>query len=484
VDAARTAGATYADARLTDTRTEMYYNGLALSTGRKRGIGVRVLVDGVWGFQSSAVWTTDEVVRLARAAVAQAKATAPAAARRVELGPPPPAVTGEWVMPIKVDPFTVSIDEKVDFTNYVLAHAGNFMLEASAGYVVVECARQIKTFASSDGSAWAQTTFLSEGHLAVSYRDNFVRRLRPGRAEYDAWTPAGRGWEMFTDAPLTEDLPRLFDEAEQNRHVVPIEVNRYDAVFSAQAMAALLDSTLGPATELDRAMGYEANASGTSYLNEPLEMVGSLNMGNPAITITGNRSLPGGAATVRWDDDSITPRDFTLVDQGRLVDFQTTREQVAWMAPYYQKTGHPLASHGCAGSESALTMTMQRGPNLQLQPGTSDRSFDDLVASTPKGIAVLSMDVNMDQQRLNGLGYARVRKIVNGKLGPYIDGAGVQFRTPEIWKNISALGGVPSNRWFGFKEYKGQPGQQTARSVGAVPARIANVDLIDVMRRA
>lgn len=154
------------------------------------------------------------------------------------------------------------------------------------------------------------------------------------------------------------------------------------------------------------------------------------------------------------------------------------------MAPYYQKTGRPLVSHGCANSESALTMTMQHGPNLHLQPGSTDLGFDDLVTSTKTGIAVLSMDVNMDQQQLNGLGYARVRKIVNGKLGPYIDGAGVQFRTPEIWKNVSALGGAKSSRWFGFKDYKGQPGQQTARSVGAVPARIANVDLIDVMRRA
>jgi TldD protein len=484
VDAARSAGAAYADVRLTDTRDEMYYNGSAPMTGQKRGIGVRVLVDGVWGFQSSAVWTVDEAAKLARAAVAQAKATAPAASRRVELGPPPPTVTGEWVMPVKVDPFTVPIGEKVDFTNYVLEHAGNFTIDASATYVVVWLRRQSKTFASSDGSAWTQTTFLSQGDLGVGYRDNFVQRLGPGSVQYEGWTPAGRGWEMFAEAPLSEEFPRLFDEAEQARHVVPVEPDRGDAVFSAHAMAALLDNTLGAATELDRAMGYEANASGTSYLNEPLDMAGALVIGRPAITITGNRSLAGGAATVKWDDDSVVPQDFTLVDRGRLVDFQTTREQVAWMAPYYKKASRPLLSHGCAGAESALTVTMQCMPNLQLMPGVGDTSFEDLVAGTKKGIAVLSMYVDMDQQQLTGLGYARVRKIVNGKLGPYLNGAGVQFRAPEMWKNLTALGGAKSARWFGVKHEKGQPIQQTAASIGAVPARIENVDLIDVNRRA
>jgi TldD protein len=318
----------------------------------------------------------------------------------------------------------------------------------------------------------------------IGYRDNFVRLLRPGQAQYEAWSLAGRGWEMFTEAPLSEDLPRLFDEAEQSRHAVPVDIGRYDAVFSAQAMAALLDHTIGAATELDRAMGYEANASGTSYLDHPLTMAGSLMIGSPEITITGNRSVVGGAATVRWDDDSVVPHDFTLVDRGRLVDFQTTREQVAWMAPYYKKAGRPLVSHGCAGAQSALMVPMQQVPNLQLMPGKADTSFDDLVAATKNGVAVLSMYVNMDQQQLTGMGYAQVRKIVNGKLGPYLDGAGVQFRSPEIWKNLSTLGGAKSARWFGFRRFKGQPSQETAASVGAVPAQIANVDLIDVKRKA
>lgn len=488
IDAARAAGASYADARLTDTQTDSYYNGKPVENGQDLGIGVRVLVDGVWGFQSSAVWTPDEAARLARQAVAQAKATAKANAggtpHHVELGPPPPTVKGTWVMPVKVDPFTVSLGEKIDYTNYVLEHAANYTIDAAVSYLWIEMSRQIKTFASIDGSAWSQTTYVSEGQLGAGYRDNFVQRLRPGGMYYDAWTPAGKGWEMFADAPLSEDLPRLFDEAEQTRHTVPVEADRYEAVFSAHAMAALLDGTVGAATELDRALGYEANADGTSYLNEPLEMLGTLSIGSPILNITGNRSLPGGAATVQWDDESVVPRDFHLVKDGTLVDFQTTREQASWLAPYYKKTGQVPASHGCAGSVSALTLTMQQTPNLQLMPSATETSFETLVASVKKGVAVITMEPNMDQQQLNGLGYGKIRKIVNGKLGPYLDGAGVLFHAPEIWKNVNALGGTKEARWFGYRRWKGQPIQRMTHSVGAVPARIHDVDIIDIMRQA
>jgi TldD protein len=249
-------------------------------------------------------------------------------------------------------------------------------------------------------------------------------------------------------------------------------------------MASLLDATIGAATELDRAMGYEANASGTSYLDQPLDMLGSYRVGSPLVNVSANRSLVGGAATVQWDDESVVPDEFTLVKHGTLVDFQTTREQVAWIAPYYTKNNRPLRSHGCAGADSALSVTMQHTPNLQLLPGASDTSFAELVASVKKGVAVMSIDPNMDQQQLNGLGYGAVRKIVNGKLGPYINGAGVQFRSSEIWKNVAALGGAKELRWFGMARRKGEPFQSTTHSVGAVPARINTVDIIDVARKA
>lgn len=444
-------------------------------------VGVRVLANGAWGFQSSAVWTADEAIRLARDAVAQANATAVDVSRPVELGPPPPAARGEWVMPVRYDPFEVALTEKMDFLTYAFATVRNYAAGLGA-FGGLSCTRQRKVFASTDGSAWSQTTYRTGGTFGVSYHDDYVQQLPPARVEADFLSPAGKGWEHISESGLLDQIPRLVDDAEQARHRVRGEIGRYDMVFSAAAMASLINNTLGPATELDRAVGDEADAEGTSYLDAPLDMLGVHRIGIPAINIVGNRSVPGGTATVRWDDDGVAPADFAIVKDGILVDYQTTREQAAWLAPYYAKANRPVQSHGCANAESAMVETMQHAPNLQLLPASADTSFAQLVATIPQGVAVLSMEPQMDHQLLNGVGYGAMRKIVNGKLGPYIDGTAIQFRSPDLWKKLTALGGAKETRWFGMERGKGQPVQRTTHSVGAVPARIDTVDVIDVMR--
>jgi len=189
-------------------------------------------------------------------------------------------------------------------------------------------------------------------------------------------------------------------------------------------------------------------------------------------------------ATVRWDDEGVVPDEFPLISNGILVDYQTTREQAAWLAPYYQRIGHPIRSHGCASAGSALDITMQHGPNLALHPGTESVTFDSLVAGTEKGIAIYDLNVGMDQQQLNGMARGTMREIVRGKLGRFIRGGSLVFRTPELWKNVVALGGPGTERLFGQTRSKGQPDQSTTHSVSAVPAKIPQLSIIDATRKA
>jgi TldD protein len=483
VEAARAAGATYADARLTITRSHSFFSGFPSSEQEVRGIGVRALVNGYWGFLSSATWTPEEATRLAVGAVAQARAHGRGKKRPVDMGPAPRVAKGEWVMPVKYDPFNIPIGEKMDVINAAHDFARSYRAGINA-MSSMSFVRQIKVFASSEGASWSQTTYTSAAGLAITYPSEYHARLPGGGAGTDFLSPAGRGWEYVSDPGLIDAIPRLIEEAEQSRHTVPVEVGRYDIVFSAQAMAALVDSTLGPATELDRALGFEANAQGTSYLNEPLEMLGSYQIGSPLLTVRGDRSTPGGAATVKWDDEGVEPEEFTLIRDGILVDYQTTREQAAWLAPYYQRVGRPVRSHGCAGAGSALHVTMQHSPNLALMPGTKDVSFDDMVAGTKKGIAVLSLSTNMDQQSLNGTGRGAMREIEDGKLGRFIRGAAIVFRAPELWKSVVAIGGPRTSALQGESRGKGQPHQNTTHSVAGVPAKATQVSVIDVMRKA
>jgi predicted Zn-dependent protease len=127
---------------------------------------------------------------------------------------------------------------------------------------------------------------------------------------------------------------------------------------------------------------------------------------------------------------------------------------------------------------------MQHTPNLAITPDADGGGFDALVATVKKGVAVLSLSVNMDQQRLNGTGYGVMREIVNGKLGRFIRGGALVFRAPELWKNLTALGGQHAQQWVGFRRGKGQPWQRTTHSVGGVPGIITELAVVDATRKA
>jgi len=479
IEAARQAGATYADARLTLTRQQRPGS----FEGEERGFGVRVLVNGYWGFLASAVWTPDEAARLARVAVAQAQAHSRGKARPVDLGSIPAVSRGEWVMPVKYDPFDIPIGEKLDVMDAFAELVNNARFGVWTDQEM-NFRRQRTVFASSEGSSWTQTTYASDARFVVFYHDSYYAGLGIGAAGADFLSSTGRGWEHIADAAIPHAIPQLIEDAELSRHRVPVDVGRYDVVFGAEAMATLVDETLGAATELDRALGYEANAGGTSYLGDPLAMLGTQHIGSDLVTVTANRSLPGGVATVRWDDEGVVPDEFPLIHNGVLVDYQTSREQAAWLEPYYRRSGKLVRSHGCSAAPSALSMQMQHAPNLALAPSKSPTTFEELVAGTEKGIAVLDLDVSMDQQCLNGMGNGTMREIVRGKLGRYIRGGSLVFRAPELWKNLVALGGPDTVRWYGRSRSKGQPSQRTTHSVGAVPAKITQLALIDATRKA
>ncbi|HEU4642620.1 MAG TPA: metallopeptidase TldD-related protein, partial [Gemmatimonadaceae bacterium] len=318
IEAARGAGAAYADVRLTFRQWRGF--GWPPSEQEELGVGARALVNGYWGFASSPYWTPDEAARVGREAVAQAKANALGKARVVELGTIPRVNGGEWSTPVEVDPFALAPGEVADWMNGFMAWARELDPRLELNWASTSFAKERRTFASSEGSTWTQTFYTTSARVGVDYKER-----RWGLASLG---PAQGGWEVVRDAPVREEIRRLKERIDEDVTLPekPVEVGRYAAVFDAGAMASLLAQTLGYATELDRALGYEANAGGTSYLNDPLAMLGSYKAGAPLLTVTANRSQPGALATVRWDDEGVVPESFDLVRDGVLTDFQTTRE--------------------------------------------------------------------------------------------------------------------------------------------------------------
>jgi TldD protein len=217
------------------------------------------------------------------------------------------------------------------------------------------------------------------------------------------------------------------------------------------------------------------------------------------VNITANRSAPGQLATVKWDDEGVVPQTATLVKDGILNDFQTTREQASWLAPYYERVGRPVASHGYAASETGLAITLQQAPNLALTPNKSGTSIDDLIASVAKGVLLTEGTASSDFQARNGLLVGTLRKITNGRLGQQLSGGAFLFNTPELWKQVSSVAGerslgmaVSSQYPFGSlislygytPNIKGQPPQITSHSVTAPAATITGLAMIDPRRKA
>lgn len=477
VEAARSAGAAYADVRLTRTRSR---GRRGMADSERLTVGVRALVDGYWGFASSRVWSPDEMARLGRSAVENARAaTLVGPAPAVGLAPAPVARDEHWTMPVEIDPFAISPFEIQDYFFSLSAFVQRFR-DFKVDFGDAHFTVQDRAFASSEGSYVTQRVYRSGAPVVVRYKDRLARTL-------DVVDMAGMGFEVYKGQPIREHVRRVMEELEEDAKlpVKPVEVGRYEVVFDARSVAALVAATLGQATQLDRALGYEANASGTSYLNDPLAMLGQFDFGTPLLTLTANRTERGGLATVAWDEEGVPSDEFVLIREGVLEDFQTTRESATWLAEYYARKGRPVRSHGCAAAPSALEAPMTHTPNLVLSPGPEALDFDAAVAGMKRGLAVRELAVRTDFQDLSATGAGMiVYEVKDGKRVALVAGAGFLLRTVDLWKNLVALGGPESCRRFARVSSKGEPAQATYYSVATPVAVFKDVTIIDPKRKA
>jgi TldD protein len=299
--------------------------------------------------------------------------------------------------------------------------------------------------------------------------------------------PAGRGWEYVLEQDLVGNAGKWAEEAVQKLSAKSVEVGRYDLVLHPTHLWLTVHESIGHPTELDRALGYEANYAGTSFVAPPEKMLGKLKYGPEFMNIQGDRSQEGGCATIGYDDEGVKPEDFLIIKNGILNDYQTTREQANWLKWWYDAKGQPARSHGCSNGDSWATVQFQRMPNVSLLPGTKDIGYEDLIAATDRGIAIIGDgSFSIDQQRYNAqFGGQVFQEIKNGKIvGPLKDVA-YQMRTPDFWNSMDMIGGKKSYMMGGsFFDGKGQPGQVNAVSHGCVPSRFRNINVINTGRKA
>ena len=486
LDASRTAGAQYADVRIQQNRNQNVSTRerrvQGLSDSESFGFGIRVLVDGAWGFAASHDLTTLEIERVARQAVAQAQANRSALVRPVTLAPAAPIPNGVWRSPIEVDPFSIAIEDKVAL---LLAANQAAMGVSGARFVSSSMSfyRSEKTYANTDGTFTVQSyyrTLPSMSVTAVSADSSDFQSRNSTDIQ-----PMARGYEHVTASRLVENAPRWAEEAVQKLSAKAVDVGRYDLILDPTHLWLTIHESIAHPTELDRAMGYEANYAGTSFVAPPESVLGKLRYGPEFMNIRGDRSEIGGLATTGWDDDGVAPEDFLIVRNGVFSDYQTTREQAPWLDWWYRQQGRETRSHGCSYAQSFSDVQFQRMPNVSLRPGEQDLMWDDLIAATDRGIAIIGDgSFSIDQQRYNAqFGGQLYYEVRGGKIVGMLKDVAYQIRTPEFWNSLDMIGGPRSYILCGaYGDAKGQPTQSNAVSHGCVPSRFRQVSVINTGR--
>jgi TldD protein len=487
INTARSAGASYSDVRIGRYRNSIVFTReqqiVNTADVDNIGAGVRALVDGTWGFGASKTLTTDGVAAAAREAVAIAKANRIARDQPVQLTPVQSYPNASWTSSFKIDPFTIPIEQRADLLLRANAEALKVkgVRFVNSGLLFV---KEDRNFASTEGSVISQTIV----RVAVPFT---ITAVAPDNSDFqtrgNVVAPAGRGWEYVLEQDLVGNAGKWAEQAVQKLGGKSVDVGRYDLVLHPTHLWLTIHESIAHPTELDRALGYEANYAGTSFVAPPEKMLGKFRYGPEFMNIQGDRSQPGGCATIGYDDEGVKPDTFLLIKNGLVNDYQTTREQANWLKWWYDAQGKPARSHGCSNADSWGTVQFQRMPNVSLLPGAKDISYEDIIAATDRGIAIEGDgSFSIDQQRYNAqFGGQVFHEIRGGKIVGQLKDVAYQMRTPDFWNSMDMIGGQKSYFMGGaFNDGKGQPPQSNAVSHGCVPSRFRNINVINTGRKA
>ncbi|MFE5873264.1 TldD/PmbA family protein [Streptomyces roseifaciens] len=481
---ARALGADHADFRLERVRSASWRLRDARPAGTSDttdlGYAVRVVHGGSWGFAAGVELTMDAAARVAGQAVAMARLSAKVIAaagsdERVELADEPVHADRTWVSSYEVNPFDVPDAEKgellADWSARLLAADG--VAHADASLLTVQ---ENKFYADSAGTTTTQQRVRLHPQLTAVAVD-------PATGGFDAMRtiapPAGRGWEYLTgtgwdwDAELAE-IPALLAE---KMRAPSVEAGSYDLVVDPSNLWLTIHESVGHATELDRALGYEAAYAGTSFAT--FDRLGSLKYGSELMNVTGDRTAEHGLATTGYDDEGVEAQSWDLVKDGILVGYQLDR-RIAKLTGFER-------SNGCAFADSPSHVPVQRMANVSLQPAPGGPSTEEMISGVERGIYVVgdrSWSIDMQRYNFQFTGQ-RFYRIENGRLAGQVRDVAYQATTTDFWGSMAAVGGPQTYVLGGaFNCGKAQPGQVAAVSHGCPSALFENVNILNTTEEA
>jgi TldD protein len=441
--------------------------------GTDFGMGVRVVDDGAVGFAASVDVRPEEAAGLVRRAREMARVTSHAGGGRVELAPEPTHGEVQWSSAFVVDPSTVSMADKIA----LLAEWSRRLGE-----------REVVAHTSASLLAVSEETYLADlnGTRATQQRVRLqcqLEALALSEARFETMRtiapPVGRGWEYLT-GPVSEgnwnwdaEIDQIPEQLAEKLAAPSVDAGTYDLVVDPSNLWLTIHESIGHATELDRAAGYEAAYAGTSFAT--FDKLNELQYGSPVMHVTGDRTVEHGLATVSIDGEGVEGQSFDLVRDGMLVGYQLDRAIAAAMG-----FGR---SNGCAFADSPMHVPIQRMANVSLaHSGEDGPSTEDLIAGVDRGIYIVGdKSWSIDMQRYNfqftGQRFYRIEK---GKLAGQLKDVAYQATTTDFWGAMEAVGGAST--WVlggAFNCGKGQPGQVAPVSHGCPSVLVRGVNILN-----
>ena len=495
LNAAKSKGATYADVRIgrylqqfVFTREMKVQN---ITNAESYGVGIRVIANGTWGFSATSDVRPEAIAKCAETAVAIAKANARIQKEPVDLAPQKGVGEVAWKTPLKKNAFEVPVQEKIDLLMKVNGEA----MKNGAGFVTSNLffINEQKYFASTDGSyidqdihrIWPTFTVTAVDRQAGKFktRDALSSPMGMGYEYLDGLAgdkiPGPNGLISYRNSyDMVEDATVAAKQAKEKLSAKSIQSGKYDLVLDPNHLGLTIHESVGHATELDRVLGYEANYAGTSFATLDKWKSKNFNYGSKLVNIVADKTQPLTLGTVAYDDEGVPGKEWDLIKDGILVNYQATRDQVKILGG--------TESNGCSYADNWDSIQFQRMPNVSLKPSPEKRSVSDMIKGVDKGIYIMGRgSYSIDQQRYNfQFGGQVYYEIKNGQIVGMLDDVAYQSNTQEFWNSCAQLCDKDDYRTFGsFFDGKGQPSQISAVSHGCPTTRFNGVNVINTGRK-
>lgn len=494
LNTAKSLGATYADARIgrylnqyVFTREDKVQN---VVNTESFGIGIRVIANGTWGFASTNSVTEDGIKKATNQAVAIAKANSRIQKDPVQLAPVGSFGEVSWKTPVKKDFKEVPVSEKVD----LLLNANKAAMDNGADFVnsAMFMVNEQKYFASTEGSYIDQDVYRIWPTFDVTAIDRTTNTFKTRQA---LSAPVGMGYEYLDgldseklDGPgslklyknsydMVEDATIAAQQAKEMLTAKSVDPGKYDLVLEPNHLGLTIHESIGHPLELDRVLGYEANYAGTSFATLDKWKSGDFKYGSDIVNIVADKIQPYTLGNVGWDDEGVKTKQWDLIRDGILVNYQAIRDQVHML--------NEEESNGCCYAQSWNDVQFQRMPNVSLEPGKDKYSAQEMIKDVEKGIYIAGRgSYSIDQQRYNfQFGGTVFYEIKNGEIAGMLNDVAYQSNTQEFWNSCAKICDKDDYRLFGsFFDGKGQPSQVSAVSHGSSTSRFNDVNVINTGR--